>query len=364
MRFSLRVIAAMAVLCAVSFMANRSLAQTRSTPNASKRNYQPGTGVDRNGIIRRSSPHRRSTNYVVPRGSFYYYGYQRRPYYSVYPGRYAYYYENDICPYCGVRGCGGGCRYGRGPIYLPPLVVNPSQYYGPRVANQLLGVGDQQPRGNRGGGPIQQAAAKAPIPPPKLSNPSARALAWKFVEYGDRHFKNGDYRKAAERYRKARNQADDLPDIHFREAFAELGAGKYADAVSAVRKGLALKPDWPQSGFVLEELYPTPEAKRSAFRKLNVFVNQHPNDADGLFLLGMLEHFDGREAAGELRMRRVAELTGLNQHALAFLPPAPQRPAPLPEPQPEAHDPAPAGKPDEKPKEQAIEGPLLAPPGS
>jgi len=360
MRFFFLALATVATIVAAGILANQAMAQLRTAPDITNRNYNSGTGVTREGIIPRSSPHRNSTNYVVPRGSYYHYGYSSGPYFSGYPGRqsyYDYYYDDYLCPYCGIRGCRGGCRYRRGPIYLPPVAANPGAIYGPRITNQLLGVGggNQQNNNNNGGGPIQQAAARAPATPPQLSNPSSRALAWKFVEYGDRHFKNGDYGKAAVRYRKARDQADDLADIHFREAFAELGIEHYADSVAAIRKGLALKPDWPQSGFVLEELYPTPEAKRAVFRQLNVEVEQHPNDADALFVLGMLEYFDGREAASELRMRRVVELSGVNEHAVAFLPPPGKQPQqvqppmpaePAPQQQPPADDPllAPAGQ--------------------
>src|SRR5690606_7966627 len=121
------------------------------------------------------------------------------------------------------------------------------------------------------------AAAQAPQAPRQISNPTVRARAWKFVEYGDRHFQRGDYRKAVERYRKAESQADDIPDIYFRQGFAHMGAQQYAEAVSAMRKGLALNPDWPNAGFVLEELYPSAEAKREVFRQLHTDVHERPN---------------------------------------------------------------------------------------
>lgn len=288
-------------------------------------NYQPGTGVDRNGIKSNSSP-RRTTNYVVPGGG-YYYGWSPG-------GRYYYsdnYYYSDryLCPYCGGRWCNGGCRF-RGPIYYPPVVGDAGALYGPRAVRQFLGENNADNNANNAGAAQPIRVARAPAVPPPLSNPTVRARAWKFVEYGDRHFKRGDYRKAAARYRKAESQANDIPDVHFRQAFAELGAERYAEAVAAVKQGLALKPDWPDSGFVLEELYPTADAKRAVFRQLHTYVDQHPNDADGQFLLGMLQHFDGQHEAAEVRLRRVVELTGVGNHARAFLPPAPQQ-AQLPE---------------------------------
>lgn len=300
-------------------------------------NYQPGTGVDRNGIKSNSSP-RRTTNYVVPGGG-YYYGWSPggRFYYNDYYYSDYYYADRYVCPYCGRRWCDGGCRF-RGPIVYPPVVGDAGALYGPRAVRQFLGENNAAGGGganNAGAQPVQ--VARAPVAPPPLSNPTVRALAWKFVEYGDRHFKRGDYRKAAGRYRKAESQASDIADIHFRLAFAELGTERYAQAVTAIKQGLTLKPDWPNSGFVLEELYPTAEAKRAVFRQLHTYADQHPNDADGQFLLGMLQHFDGQTEAAEVRMRRVVELTGVGAHARAFLPAAPQ-----PEPQPPQPPEAPA----------------------
>lgn len=293
-------------------------------------NYQPGTGVDRNGIKPLSS--NRRTRHYNARGGGYYYGW--------YPGRYYFYtdtfYYGDryLCPYCGGRWCNGRCRY-YGPIVYPPVVGDAGAIFGPRAVQNFLGVDGNNQNAAGNVNPISVAAAQAPAVPPPLSNPTARARAWKFVEYGDRHFKRGDYRKAAERYRKAESQAQEIADIYFRQGFAEMGAGRYSEAVVAMSKGLQLKPDWPDSGFVLEELYPSANAKRDVFRELHRFVAQHPNNADAQYMLAVLQHFDGQSEAAELRFRRVVDLAGVAGHARAFLPlePVPAQPeAPLDDP--------------------------------
>ncbi len=297
-------------------------AQIRTAPDIkTPRNYQPGTGVNRLGIMSNSSRYRHTTNYVVPGGGYYYYGWS--------PGRYyfydGYYADAYLCPYCGSRWCRGACRY-RAPIYLPPVTVDPGALYGPRAMRQFLGVGGGNNNANAAGAadPQRVARAQPPDAPPPLRNPTTRARAWKFVEFGDRQFKQGDYRDAAKRYRKAESQAPEIPDIYFRLGFAELGAGNYTEAVLAMRQGLVLKPDWPDSGFVLEELYASPEAKREAFRQLHTYLADHPHNADALFLLSVLQHFDGQAEAAEAGFRRVVELTGLGNHARAFLPIEPE----------------------------------------
>ncbi|MGI9457168.1 MAG: hypothetical protein ACR2NU_11450 [Aeoliella sp.] len=293
-----------------------AIAQRGTAPDIKNPGVETGTGVDRNGIKSNSRGPRRTTNFVLPSGG-YYYGYSQGPYY--YSDRYYDNYPAYGCGYCGSRWCRGACQYRRGPAYLPPIYGDSGALYGPRAVRQFLGVGGGISN-VRAGGPLRVATATAPAPPPKLSNPTARARAWKFVEHGDRHFKNGDYRKAATRYRKAATQAHDVADIYFRQGLAAASMEKYADAVVAVRKGLALKPHWPESGFVLEELFPTADAKRTVFRQLHVHLDAHPNDSDALFMRSLLQYFDDQPEAAEVGMRRVVELTGLGEHARAFLP--------------------------------------------
>ena len=294
---------------------------TTSAASAQLRGYTPGTGVDRNGIKSQptgySSVGRRTNHVVMPVGG-YHYGYSHGPHYyhDNYYGDF-YHRSYNHRPY-------GYYRYRA--VYLPPVFPDQGLLFGPRAAQEFIGGGQQQanrgaqPRVNAGGGPLRLVAA--PQRPAKLSNPTARAQAWKFVRYGDRHFKKGDYRRAGEMYRKAATQARDIADVYFRQAFAHAGNGRYAPAVLSMRRGLAIKPDWPHSGFVLEELFPTAEAKRATFRRLQLHLNEQPDDADALFMLALLQHFDGQPGASEVGMRRVIELTGQADYARLLLPPA------------------------------------------
>ncbi len=330
-RFPLALIVSCAAI-ALGSMPECNAQIIRTAPDIkTPRNYQPGTGVDRNGILSRPS-NRRTTHYYAPGGGYYYGWYPGGTYY--YGGSY-YFADGYLCPYCGGRWCNGRCRIG----YYPMIVGDAGALFGPRAAQEFLGVGgNNQNAGVVNRNPIRIAAAQAPVAPPRISNPTARARAWKFVEHGDRYFQRGNYRKAAERYRKAESQASDIADIYFRQGFAEMGAGRYAEAVVAMQEGLALKPDWPDSGFVLEELYPTAEAKREVFRELHRYVAEHPNNADALYMLAVMQYFDGQTEAAELRFRRVVELVGVANHARAFLPLEPAE-APAPPPKDPPNDP-------------------------
>ena len=160
-------------------------------------------------------------------------------------------------------------------------------------------------------------------------NREVRARAWRRIEAGDRNFREGDFRDALAHYRKSTEIDKQVAGGYFRTAFAMLALGRWTEATLSIERGLLLKPDWPDSGFVLEELYTTPAAKRSEFRKLQIAKQQTPHNADVRFMLGVMLHFDGQAEAAEVEFRRVVELTGQGDHALAFLPPS-QEPAQLP----------------------------------
>lgn len=298
-------------------------AQVRTAPDIKpSKGSDSGTGVNRHGIMTyRGRP--QVPTFTIPQGGYGYYGGWS---YGHYPrGRY-YYRDSYYCSYCGSAFCDGGCHWGHGPLYLPPIVVDSGQRYGPRAAQRFLGVGGNNSSGAASQGSATRrsnAPAAAARETPRVSNPTARAQAWKFVEYGDRQFKKGDYRDALDRYRKAARQASEIADIHFRQAFALVGVTRYAEATEAVKRGLDLRPDWPNSGFVLEELYPSAQAKRDIFRQLHTQVDTSPNDAEARYMLAVMQHFDGQDAAAEVNFRQVIQLLGTAWHATAFLPSEP-----------------------------------------
>ena len=58
-----------------------------------------------------------------------------------------------------------------------------------------------------------------------------------------------------ERYRKASQSAPQLADAWFRQGFALSAMGRYDLAVTAIKRGLKLNPNWAKSDFDLKELY-------------------------------------------------------------------------------------------------------------
>ncbi len=249
----------------------------------------------------------------------YYYG--GNPYYYGDSG----WYSPAVCPYCGFPSY--NCRCGPA-IILPPAILDPSELYGPRAIQRLMGV---DPPSNRP--PMsrlerrQQAQAIADAKPRPGGNRTAplpaigadpRTKAWKYIDYGDRYFKEGKFRDALTRYRKAIAADPTLADARFRQGFAELASDRYPQAVTALRRGLALDPNWPHGDFILEEVFDD-VVKVNIEQALRARLTLSPNDADARFLLGVVRHFDGRPEEAQREFQQVEKLTGGAEHARAFL---------------------------------------------
>ncbi len=79
--------------------------------------------------------------------------------------------------------------------------------------------------------------------------------AVRLLALGRDTFADGDFGRAAEHFARASVSDDKSAEAHFLRAQALVAAGKYADAVAALRAGLALDAKWPASAFDPVALY-------------------------------------------------------------------------------------------------------------
>jgi hypothetical protein len=127
----------------------------------------------------------------------------------------------------------------------------------------------------------------------RVSNAEARARAATFIDHGDEHFRKQKFNEAYGRYRDAAKEAPDLAEPYLREAFALAAIGQYENAAKALKRGLALKPDWSQAGFRLKSLYGDNKIAKIAHREsLARVVSEHPHSADLMFLLAVVLYCD------------------------------------------------------------------------
>jgi tetratricopeptide (TPR) repeat protein len=221
------------------------------------------------------------------------------------------------------------------PYYIPPLYLPAEELYGPRAVQRFMGVDHwfQQPQPQAQTNIVIQRDARqpaAPAAPPaepeepkpgRATNQQALNLARRFLGFGDVHFTNQNYAEANDRYRKAATAAPQLADSYFRQAYALLAMGRYDLSMRAIRRGMDLSADWPQSGFSNAELYgDNPQAKAAHLEALAAASEEDPHNADLLFLVGVLLHFDGKpERARPFFERANQLLAGNDAHAKAFL---------------------------------------------
>ena len=315
MRFFLKAIGGMAVTLAV---AGVGLAETR-TPDPDRRggrDRRENDAADRSG---RSERH-------------YYYSSRRRPYAPYWGGAYR---VPVPYPYPAYPGYYPPYPAYYPPYYVPPVYIPAEELYGPRAVQRFMGVDHWfqpsqpqaqrnvivQPDAGRVVEPAPQPAEADDPRPGRATNAQAVNLAGRFLGFGDAHFANQNYAEANDRYRKAATAAPQMADPYFRQAYALMAMGRYEQSVQVIRRGMDLSADWPRSGFHNAELYgDIPQVKTAHFEALAAASEKEPHNADLLFLVGVVLHFDGRPERARPFFERASQLlAGNDAHVRPFL---------------------------------------------
>jgi hypothetical protein len=355
-----------------AYVPNRA-APARSTPvvpsaPAITPPFNNGSGSSSNGTNSRpagSYPYGFGTGY----GYYYPFGYTPNNFSAYYypPGTVPYVLGYN--PYTGATTFypyAGSSAYYRNPYlgygYPGAVFVDPGQLYGIGPIQQLMGVGNwAQPQANfigpangnpnqfanrignngngnaangnivanaglannTGGGPngagIGDLIPAAPKPA-LVGGGKATELAWKFISYGDAHFKNQKYSEALDRYRSAVHEYPKLGDAWFRQGFALAALGKYEPSAKALRRGLELKPDWVDSTFRLSDLYGDAATDRQLMLdKMTKASDADPTNTDLAYVSGVHLFADGKVDQAAPYFRRVAQLAGTDVEVKPFL---------------------------------------------
>jgi Tfp pilus assembly protein PilF len=202
---------------------------------------------------------------------------------------------------------GGGPAVG-GPVLAGPIVGG--QVGAGGAAPAAAAPGDFQTRGK-----------------PRATNTESKARAGKLIQHGDLLFAKQKYNSALERYREAATTAPDLADVYFRQVFALVGSNQYDSAKKSLERGLRVRPNWPDANFELSTLYgPKNHLVRLAHREsLASAIEQSPQSADLLVLMGVLLYSDGERERSQLFFDRAFELGANADHLFdRFVAPRPQ----------------------------------------
>jgi hypothetical protein len=233
-------------------------------------------------------------------------------------------YVYDVWPYYLDTGTGP-----LGPFVVPPLYVPAEQLgFGPQAVRRFMGLdlvrppvinnilvapggGDVANAANRALGDNANANALIPPAPPRVrqSNPKARDRARQFVEFGDAQFRARNLAGAYDRYKKAAEAAPDLGEAWFRQGHVLADLGRYDQAATAFRRGLALRPDWPTGGFRLADLYGDNRAAlASMFEAIEQALAARPANANAQYVAAVQLFFDGRLELARTAFQRALKL--------------------------------------------------------
>ena len=176
-----------------------------------------------------------------------------------------------------------------------PSATAPAAIAGPSSRGSTTSRGDEEPEAAR--------------PRPRIANAQSLARGRQFLEYGDARFRRQEFTEAFQRYRKAAEAAPNLADAYFRQALAQAALGRYLPAVSSIKRGMAIAPDWPAGDFRLSQLYgDSRAAKQVHLEQLAIAAEQQPEKAELMFLLGVELFFDDQPARAKTFLQRSAEL--------------------------------------------------------
>lgn len=159
----------------------------------------------------------------------------------------------------------------------------------------------------------------------KPSTPEAQLKSLKFLGQGDVYLRKLEYSKASSKYKFAAAAAKDLAPPHFHRAIAQMGLGRFEEAVKDIREGLRRDPAWPYGDASFDSILGEENITAKGVIKSRVleWVQEDIRDRDRLFLMGAVLFLDDDETRARVFFETAAKLGGVDQALNAYLnPPA------------------------------------------
>ncbi len=199
----------------------------------------------------------------------------------------------------------GGYRHGTGSIpfgsvgggfYLPnsPYIPNQFSAWNPYLPSEL-GMrrlpGQEGPGGMRLPAPNHARPSNSTTPPRQINSTRSEEL----VELGDRAFRGGNYKRAAERYRLATKSDIESPIPHIHLAQIAIFHGDYGEAADRLRDAMTAPQNarWLSNAPDIQAMYGEPGEFASQVARLESYLQTHPDDRNAWFVLGAQNYFSG-----------------------------------------------------------------------
>ncbi|MDX2037925.1 MAG: tetratricopeptide repeat protein [Isosphaeraceae bacterium] len=184
-----------------------------------------------------------------------------------------------------------------GPVILPVPVLFPVP-----VGIYPPGPGPFSP-GPYGSGlllpPPDRFMEPRPAPAPAVRRAPPRpspAKRSELVTLGDRLFRAKNLKRAEERYVQAVRADPNSAAPYVRLALIELERGNHARAADHFRSAQAAEPGWLLDSGDVQAVYAEPEDFAAVIRRLETWVQGHPDDRDAWLALGAELYLSGRVA--------------------------------------------------------------------
>lgn len=147
----------------------------------------------------------------------------------------------------------------------------------------------------------QPAAPAGRIAPPAASDGSPLSIAaQRYLELGDRAFREGRYLDAVQFYAKAVEFAPDRGALYLVLSDALFAAGDYHYGAYAVRRALELEPELIETSVDKHGFYADPSEFDGQIQALERYLDEHPGDRDARLVLA-LNYLFGGNAEGAAR---------------------------------------------------------------
>ncbi len=170
--------------------------------------------------------------------------------------------------------------------------------------------------------------------PVLLSSTSARLKSLKLQVNGDQYLRKQMWYHANVNYKQAVAAADDQAEAHLRYGISLAAMKRFDEALSQFKRAVFINPDLPRLNLTLETLFgPSSQVVRSSLLSAAAdWLQADLGNADRIFVMGVLLHFNGDARAQEL-FSAALPISGHASYIAAFLPEGKVKP-PQPAPQP------------------------------
>jgi hypothetical protein len=139
-----------------------------------------------------------------------------------------------------------------------------------------------------------QENGRVSAPAPAQSSNSLSITAQRYLDLGDRAFREGRYTDSVQFYAKAVEFAPDQGALYLVLSDALFAAGDYHYGAYAVRRAFELDPALIETSVDKHAFYPDPALFDQQLAVLERYLAQHPDDRDARLVLGLNYLFGGR----------------------------------------------------------------------